>query len=86
MPNPSDDQQSSDAALSVYRIIPPSHLAEPWAGEPYAIQLTDENDRPVWYPAYDDVASVHGRRLGWDRVAAVVPPGHIHNSTEDAGQ
>lgn len=75
-----DQPRFSDAALSVHKIIPPSRLAEGWVGEPYAIQLTDENDQPVWYPAYDDIASLHGNRHGWDHVAAVVPPGTVHTT------
>lgn len=69
--SPSDDY--SDAALSVYRILEPAQLANTWCGEPYAVQITRTDGRLAWLAATEDEASTHGRRFGWDWVAAIVP-------------
>lgn len=65
----------SDAALSVYRILAPAQLANAWRGEPYAVQVTRPDGRLAWLAATEDEASAHGRRFGWNRVAAIVPSG-----------
>lgn len=68
----------SDAALSVYRILAPWHLADVWRGEPYAVQVTRPDGQLAWVAATEEEASAHGRRFGWDRVAAIVPTGKAH--------
>lgn len=71
--SPRDDY--SDAALSVYRMLTPTQLADSWRGEPYAVQVDRPDGGLTWLAATEDEASAHGRWFGWDRVAAIVPPG-----------
>lgn len=71
MPRPDRESRHSDAALSVYLVVQRPQLKGRCAGEPYAVAFPDEHDRLQWYPAGEEEASEHGKRFGWDRVAAI---------------